>query len=259
MKLDILCDGRALPIFQLNGESFVPAPKGKEYTLRLFNWRPIRCLGVISVDGINVVDGKQADQQGNGYVVPPRSSVEIRGYLRDRNEAAAFTFSDVGGSYSSQMGHGESNVGVIGCAVFEEMIAKYERVGGQQVNSTRRSHIRHMVEPPTLGATKVSNTELQYSETQYSTGNTAAMEQAGYAAHHIQDTGTEYGRKVEMRTMDIAFLRNPAPLEVVKLRYASIEALRSWGVPVDAPRPPESPEPFPEKAPFVAAPPGYKG
>jgi hypothetical protein len=42
------------------------------------------------------------------------------------------------------------------------------------------------------------------------------------------------------------------------MRYASKEALRSWGVPVDRPEPPEAPNAFPIPV-GVQAPPGWRG
>lgn len=120
MRVEIIQGGRVLRQFNHEGQSFIEAPPSGDYSIRLTNNCPRRRIAVISVDGINVVDGSPASHDGPGYVIRPWETVPIKGWRRTDSEVAAFTFTEQGGSYSNQAGKGTKNVGVIGVAVFEE-------------------------------------------------------------------------------------------------------------------------------------------
>jgi hypothetical protein len=77
-------------------------------------------LAIISVDGINIVNGEKAGFDGPGYVILPGQTVNIPGWHRTDEEVAKFEFKPQDKSYSAQTGQGTSNTGVIGLAVYDE-------------------------------------------------------------------------------------------------------------------------------------------
>jgi hypothetical protein len=76
---------------------------------------------VVSVDGLSVITGQPASEQGPGYLVAPYSHILIKGWRRSLEQVAAFRFVERDQSYASLMGKPE-NIGVIGLVAFEERI-----------------------------------------------------------------------------------------------------------------------------------------
>ncbi len=120
MRIEILQGGHVLRQYNHNGKSYIEAPPQGDYEIRLTNNCPRRRMTVVSVDGVNVVDGTNAGYDGPGYVLRAWESINIKGWRRTDSEVARFSFAPQEGSYSAQTGRGTKNTGVIGIAVFEE-------------------------------------------------------------------------------------------------------------------------------------------
>src|SRR6185295_7375132 len=92
---------------------------GERYVIRITNPTPRRIEAVISVDGLDVIDGESGDLRKRGYVVPAYGETRIEGFRTSQADVATFRFSSVSGSYAGQKGKSR-NVGVIAVALFEE-------------------------------------------------------------------------------------------------------------------------------------------
>ncbi len=112
--------GRFLSGFAANGKSFVIGEAGRRYIIVVHNNTDARLEIVLSVDGLDVLDGKAASFNKRGYLVDPRAEVEIDGFRQSVDTVAAFRFGSVRGSYAAQKTGDARNVGVIGVAVFNE-------------------------------------------------------------------------------------------------------------------------------------------
>lgn len=113
-------DGRFLSGFSVEGNRFVVGEHGMRYTIVLQNLTDSRFECVISVDGLDVIDGQSASFSKRGYLLEPQGELEIEGFRQSMDEVAAFRFGTVQSSYAAQK-HGETrNVGVIGVALFHE-------------------------------------------------------------------------------------------------------------------------------------------
>ncbi len=111
--------GSELPYYSQRGQRWVAGQNGHAYSLRLTNRSPERVLVVLSVDGLNVINGQVAAPDQSGYVLEPWQSADITGWRKSRQEVAQFVFTDPGRSYASRTGRPD-NIGVIGMAVFNE-------------------------------------------------------------------------------------------------------------------------------------------
>lgn len=112
--------GAFLSGFSASEKSFIVGEAGHRYTIVIRNRTPNRVECVISVDGLDVIDGRAASFQKRGYLVGPHGELEIEGFRQSVDNVAAFRFGSVRGSYANQK-HGETrNVGVIGFAFFHE-------------------------------------------------------------------------------------------------------------------------------------------
>lgn len=112
--------GSFLTGFVSGGRDFVVGEAGRRYTIVLKNMTGQRFECVVSVDGLDVLDGKDASFQKRGYLLDPHAELEIDGFRQSVDAVAAFRFGSVRGSYANEK-HGDTrNVGVIGVAIFNE-------------------------------------------------------------------------------------------------------------------------------------------
>jgi hypothetical protein len=113
-------NGRFLTGYVSGSKNYVQGEAGTRYTILLRNRSPFRFEVILSVDGLDVLDGKDASFAKRGYVLDPRGELEVDGFRQSMDQVAAFRFGSVASSYSNQK-HGETrNVGVIGVALFHE-------------------------------------------------------------------------------------------------------------------------------------------
>lgn len=111
--------GETLPTFAHRDRFYVQGAAGERYIIRIANPTPNRIEAVVSVDGLDVVDGEAGDLRKRGYVVPPYGETRIEGFRTSAADVATFRFSAVDDSYAGRKGKAR-NVGVIAVALFEE-------------------------------------------------------------------------------------------------------------------------------------------
>ena len=112
--------GRVLPGLAVGDRWFVVGEEGRRYSILVRNESDFRVEVVLSVDGLDVIDGRPASYRKRGYVIRPHGAVEIEGFRRSADAVAAFRFGSVRDSYANQKYGDTRNVGVIGIAVFHE-------------------------------------------------------------------------------------------------------------------------------------------
>lgn len=99
---------------------FAQGSHGASYSIVVKNVCKCRVQVVLSVDGLDVLDGKPASVSRPGYVIEPGKTLEIKGFRTSYEAVAAFQFSSVSQSYAN-LRHGDTrNVGVIGLAAYTE-------------------------------------------------------------------------------------------------------------------------------------------
>src|SRR5207245_1882656 len=94
--------------------------KDTKFSIKIRNNSYSRKLFVPTVDGLSIMDGKDADYHSGGYIVQGHSSITIDGWRTSDKDVAEFFFSSPEGSYRKQMHKGD-NLGIIGVAVFDEV------------------------------------------------------------------------------------------------------------------------------------------
>src|SRR5437667_11949667 len=75
---------------------------------------------VLSVAGLDVIDGRPASFRKRGYILNPHQELVVEGFRQSTEAVAAFRFGPVRESYAAQNYHNIRNVGVIGIALFNE-------------------------------------------------------------------------------------------------------------------------------------------
>jgi len=132
-------NGSTLPTFSNQGRSLVQGEHGDRYMIELTNQTASRFEAVVTVDGLDVIDGRPGSLAKRGYLVQPFATVQIDGFRQNMDQVAAFRFGSVRGSYAAGKGS-DRNVGVIGVAVFAER-------GAQQPWTTREINRRESADP----------------------------------------------------------------------------------------------------------------
>ena len=112
--------GRLLPGLIVGDRWFVVGEEGRRYTIEVANRSDFRLEVVLSVDGLDVLDGRPASLRKRGYVIDPHRTIRVEGFRQSYESVAAFRFSSVRESYAQEKYHQTRNVGVIGVAIFNE-------------------------------------------------------------------------------------------------------------------------------------------
>lgn len=113
--------GSVLAQYASGGRRYSPGTPGSRYAIRLSNRTGERVLVVLSVDGVNAITGDTAGVGQTGYVLGPWETSEIAGWRKSDDRIAAFEFTSLGDSYAARTGR-PANVGVVGAAVFREVV-----------------------------------------------------------------------------------------------------------------------------------------
>ncbi|NUO47784.1 MAG: hypothetical protein HOV80_02890 [Polyangiaceae bacterium] len=113
-------NGMFLSGFEATGKKFIVGQAGERYSIVLQSHVPARLEVVVSVDGLDVIDGKAASFGKRGYLLDPNGSIEIDGFRQSMDTVAAFRFGSVRNSYAEKKTGDARNVGVIGVALFNE-------------------------------------------------------------------------------------------------------------------------------------------
>src|SRR5438046_692687 len=99
---------------------FVVGEEGRRYSVLVRNKTDLRLEIVLSVDGLDVLDGGKASVRKPGYVMAPKSQLKVEGFRQTTEAVAAFRFGPVRESYAAEKYRNTRNVGDVGVALFNE-------------------------------------------------------------------------------------------------------------------------------------------
>lgn len=246
VELDVIDrhSGAILPQHRHAGHTWLPGEPGHAYALRLRNTRPQRLLVVLSVDGINAIDGRTADVRQAGYVLEPWQTLEVAGWRKSLDAVAQFVFVDPGASYAARTGRPD-NLGVIGIAVFAER-APYGGIA--RVATSGDARRERAAAPAPVSAQAGMEAE-----------DAARPEAGGYSQRTLPSTrlGTGHGSIEHAPALQARFQREAGPLQVTELRYESRRGLLARGIRLDHGHPlADAPRAFPGG--FVPDPPDWR-
>lgn len=234
--------GQELPVYWHDGRAYVVGRPGNEYEVVVHNRRGEDLLAVVSVDGVNVLNGLNASPDQSGYVLAPWRRLEVRGWRKSLQEVAAFYFTSLGDSYAGRTGR-PANVGVIGVALFQraqapwrapDVIAPESKLQAPQSSSDsesapyERAHGNRIDAPASAPAPSAQ--AKRYAESR---------------AAPSAPLGTGHGRREDSPVRYVDFERATSfPAETITIYYDSYRNLVAQGV-IATPRLPRDPNPFP--------------
>ncbi|HEV8481171.1 MAG TPA: hypothetical protein VGR66_10295 [Candidatus Eisenbacteria bacterium] len=123
---------------------YVEAREGTGYQVKVRNTTNERIAFVISVDGLNAINGERSRLSSNEpmYVLDPYQSMTVKGWRRSMNKIAQFTFIDEEQSYASRTDQANGDMGWIRVAAFRERQDQGWQDEGQIRDDASRGEVR---------------------------------------------------------------------------------------------------------------------
>lgn len=265
-------DGDTAPTYALRGRYYVQGNLNERYIIRVTNPTPARVEAVVSVDGLDVVDGENGDLNKRGYIVPAYGEVRIEGFRTSLADVATFRFSSVDGSYAGRKGKAR-NVGVIAVAIFEEQARPADVQIIQPEVTVRprpRPYYRYDEDDGVASRGPARDKKAATAPAAPTVGGAgeAAGDMGGAPAPRMRPPvddreeawdepapppvttqtaprtnrpglGTEFGEQRYSAASYTKFVRAPGrPIAIAELRYNDVQGLMALGIPV-APMPDE--------------------
>jgi len=228
--------GETLTVYRHQGEHWVAGRPGARYAVSVRNTTPGRVLGVVSVDGVNVISGETAAWQQTGYVLSPWQQHAITGWRKSDAEVAAFHFTASAASYAERTGR-PAHVGVIGVAVFREKPLPPPPPAVVPWPSLREQS--RSAEP----AGSAADTQAESEAPRERAESLAARRMAPAAP--APRLGTGHGARENAPITHTTFeRRSERPDEVIRIRYDSRDNLIAMGI-IPTQAVPPRPNPFP--------------
>lgn len=222
-----------------NQAIWVEGREGNRYTIDITNHTYARALFIVSVDGLDVLEGKTAGLNSQGYVLNGKETLSIPGWKINDNEAAEFYFSSARDSYVNNIGKDTSNTGVIGAMIFSEYVAPY-----YQYSNTISNPVAPLY-PWDLTRQYSGTADSALSGGSFgslSVGSVAPMAK-GMTQNNVfhtsatpssvtQEVGTGFGEATDWQTITTSFTRaNPStPDTILAVYYNTAKNLERMGI-----------------------------
>lgn len=268
-EMGILVGRKPIIEFLHEGMTFIEGRNGSEYKIRIRNNTYRRACFVVSVDGLSVLDGKNAADGSPGYVLGSHETLDITCYKVDDATGAKFVFGTKDQSYSAEIGKGTDNTGVIAVKVFAEKQRQYipPVTIATSVFPTRRSKSSKII--GSSGVHHANNGPVASSAGGMggwglaSYNSRGAVERFGSTSEHelramprsFQEDearllpceaglGTVFGTSTEWKTTQVTFEREPTSAAQMVIYYDNKKGLERRGVKMEQKVVP-LPNPFP--------------
>lgn len=126
IEVRVVIKNRPINEYLHEGEMFVEGRGGSNYEIELKNLNNHRVEAILAVDGLSVIDGKEAGPQSTGYLLEARETLRVPGWMLTNEQVAAFQFAGKKKSYASASVEGDvRNTGVIGVMAFKPKAQQY--------------------------------------------------------------------------------------------------------------------------------------
>ena len=233
VEVSIIVGNRPIREYLFEGRLYVEGKNDSEYSIRIKNNTYGRIKTVISIDGLNVINGTKAsnDQNETGYVISAYNSMDIKGFRADNNSVGAFKFVQKRESYATENGSYYTN-GIIGVRVYSEKINYI--FANQYIDAWKQSNDSTF----TFGSSAINcsmpmeNTQIKGQNLNFC-GNNVLRSASQIAKTKIEpfELGSTWGTKLEDRVIETTFELDSLITEF-EIFYSSREGLKSLGVPM---------------------------
>ena len=215
--------GRATPLYMSprhDSRLYFQASKGRNYGIRLTNQTGERVGVLLTVDGLNVINGNLSSQSRHEpmYVLDPWESTVIQGWRTSLNEVRRFVFVDEQRSYAERTGQGNGDLGWLRVTTFRENGA-WQRFKPQ----VRRELDEFKQNSDGQRAPESATPPMA----ELHGGDDA---RSGPTAHNESVPGTGWGDRRTDRVTETVFTAASQPTDRFVLRYEYASGLRALGI-----------------------------
>ncbi len=250
----ILVNGRKVKEYRHNGYTFVEAKDGTEFAIEVKNHLSNRVLAIVSVDGLDILDGKPATKKSRGYVVHGNNSDTFHGWRKSDTEVGAFKFTTSEQSYATEKGKGQSN-GVIAVKLLAEKQHRHigvtcsdvnvpwtlptpkprygDKIRGGLIHAHAQGQFYSKTSAQGYSGTTAKSSRVLYDNQALYVGPSASYSATTESkpAEAAFDMGTTWGTKREDKVVTTEFLYGDE-IATLEFYYASREALKAMGIPL---------------------------
>jgi len=256
--INVVVNGNSCKQYSHNGKTFIEAKAGTEYEIHVKTSAYKRYLAIISVDGVNVLDGTVASNKGPGYVFTAATPLKLKGYRYSDSEVGAFKFCIKEESTVKEQTSVSANCGVIGVCIVEEadnyyILATLQSINDLNVDRKKRTYIPPSPWPPhtpyfgdTPGelycGTLITDNSVRcmYNSSALGAGDLkSSMLSMDYCSTSLQSDepfslGTQWGKAIESKVTSVEFVRG-AEVLTTDIYYNTRDGLKFLGVPLENP------------------------
>lgn len=265
--VEILVNDKPIKKYYHNNKVFIEAKEGCKYKIKLKNDSYNKVLGIVSVDGLDVISGEVASDNSSGYILNAKTSCYIDGFRVSNDKVNAFIFTKKEKSYAAKKEAVDSsilNCGVIGVKFYKEKEnIKYTYSNNFFTHTPFKHNFYEPYEPrksfePSTGEIwcSYSTTDCCIEPTRDGTSRRITDNSALYSKSQLSsnitddisfDMGTQFGKEeIESKVKEESFNRGNIE-SFVEIYYASRKVLEEFGVVFDNKPAINFPESFPSK------------
>lgn len=229
-------DGRDTPLFSKSWSwgsqrRYFEAIEGGRYAIELRNLTDRRIGVVMTVDGLNVVNGQRSSLSPTEdmYVLDPYQSAVIRGWRTSLDDVREFVFVDEQRSYASRTGQANGDMGWIRVETFEEQRPLSWRGPGLNYRGGGAPPSEPLPEADEQRVDKDARRSMEGAPKALD-GQGQARDEASRERADQSFPGTGWGDRREDHVTRVDFHAMPAPSDGLVLRYEYADGLRQLGI-----------------------------
>jgi len=242
-EFEVLVNGHPTKEYYHEGSYYIEGKEDSRFSLRMRNNTNNKVLFVPTVDGLSIMNGKEASFKSRGYVVNAYDSMTIDGWRTSDDKVAEFFFSSPKESYAGKTQKG-NNLGVIGCAVFKEK----ERQPVKVIEKIIKEYVPYYpyYVPPTFPSnpwwcvgtqTTISSGSNSITYTAYNSSDSINLGQNMLSSTTTSNPkpieaglGTGFGQDKYSPVVNVGFDKEHHPAEVFSMYYNTKENLKAMGI-----------------------------
>ena len=228
----VMVDERATALFEAPGRPdrrYFEAVRGRNYALAIRNNSGERVGVLITVDGLNVVNGERSKLKNHEamYVLGPWEETEIRGWRTSLDEVRRFVFVDEKRSYAERSGQANGDLGWIRVMAFREVGGRWLRDRGEFDSPGERSRDEAGNRASSPAAGPKASSEMGQSKAEAGRDMTAERQRDN---RDDASPGTGWGERSHDVVQRTWFEPEAAATDRFTLRYEYASGLRALGI-----------------------------
>lgn len=224
-ELEILVNNKPIQEYFHDNKVYVEGRKDTTFSIKLKNNSVNKVLFIPTIDGLSIIDGKDASFESSGYIINGRSTITINGWRISDEQIAEFYFSSVNDSYRKRKGTG-NNLGSIAVAVFREKEKNYQK-SFVFTDDTGKPWIpkSYVIPSPPVWYDNSCTAAMIANSAMIDNPSSTAL-----CANTTQDVGTGFGDIKDSVITTISFEKENEPDSILEMFYNTKKQLYKMGV-----------------------------